>query len=534
MVFSILMNKRCQRWAVVSSLLILLLLLGSARKEWSMLISTDISDPVFLAATGAHQQSSPVVFSARIDSQATGLPTISSGKLIAVCVVAERSPLASISAEALRKLIAGKDIVIPTIMGSTTTNELPVAAPLGAKAMRLYLVNASLTNQRRHSCRDADQLMTQVATNTNAIGLLFLHETSLRVRILPVDGWHPTRYALTNSLYPFVWKVAVTLPSKALNSMDAFRYRYQAIEDLGISFLAGGDMIAARGVENPMAKNGWHLVFTNLQTVFNLADIVFCNLESPISSRGMRPAKKYHFRTPPEALPEIAQLRLNIVSLANNHSMDYGMQAFTDTLDYLRMLNISFAGFGQDRAQAITPALANFKGKTFGVMAYSRWYDGEASSTFAAPIPDRISNEVASARQTVDNIIVSVHDGDEYQPVPEDYRIDFSRRAIDGGALAVIGHHPHWPQGYEIYQGRPILYSLGNLVFDQNWNDDVRTGFLAEMHIIGNEVRRVLIEPMYNNGLTILPMPQEKRESFFKTVLQRSLKLPPSLIRETL
>ena len=497
----------------------LLALLEGSTVQWTARALCHVDNPVLAAVLGGRTDRREGIRSAEIIA-ARGAPQ----HLTPVFVVAPDSPLVGISLDQARNLASRIRYETEPAGYGSARGWSDRGQDGGVFPYQLLSVGAKDWHQGPEMI---ERILKLVSRNTNLVGLVLLEETDLRVRILPVDGWHPTKFARESLRYPL--HVAGEI-RKTEHIGKGLARRIQGLarfEKESIRMVAGGDVIPARGVEIPMAKNGWGVVFTNLQKVFSKADIAFCNWESPISSRGVQNPKAYVFRTPPEALPEIDKLGLDVVSLANNHSLDYGLQALKDTMMFFRWINVAIAGYGTNREMSRSPARVARGGRVFGFSAYSYWHDSDCHFDtgrpgYAIPQADIISNEVAAMKQQVDALVVSLHSGTEYQPVPDPDVVRFARRAIAGGAMAVIGHHPHWFQGYEIYNGKPIFYSLGNLVFDQDWNDDVRSGYLVELGIRNGMVATILVEPFWNSFQTFEPMPQNKRSAFWRTLLERS------------
>ncbi len=124
---------------------------------------------------------------------------------------------------------------------------------------------------------------------------------------------------------------------------------------------------------------------------------------------------------------------------------------------------------------------------------------------------ERMKAAVQGANTFADIVIVSMHSGNEYEPEPNEVQRAFARAAIDAGADIVIGHHPHVVQSAEVYQGKPIYYSVGNFVFDQMWNEDVRTGLMLEVMFGKEGVLKTAYHPVFIEEYARPRLAEEKR-----------------------
>lgn len=200
------------------------------------------------------------------------------------------------------------------------------------------------------------------------------------------------------------------------------------------------------------------------------ADIVLGNLECPVTKRGTKLAKTWNFRAPPRNLAALKEAGFTLLTIANNHSFDYGRQGFLDTLANLKKAGLAFIGGGRDRAAAEGLHIVRKEGLKIGFLGLTSTHPeagwskaarpGVAYSDFA-----RFPSIISRAKLKVDVLIVVFHGGTELAEDANDIQKAFGRAAIDAGADLVIGHHPHVIQPLEVYRGKPILYSLGNFLF---------------------------------------------------------------------
>ena len=203
------------------------------------------------------------------------------------------------------------------------------------------------------------------------------------------------------------------------------------------------------------------------------SDLFLLNEEFPFSLRGEPMAdKQYTFRTDPKYVQIFQDLGTDIVTVANNHALDYGKDAFIDTLDTLKYADIACIGGGRDIDEASAPAVRTIEGQTFaffGATRVSPSYDWYAASgqpgLFQTYDPAKLNEAITAANETYDHVIVFVHWGIERNDIPEEYQRALAKGYIDAGADLIVGCHPHVLQGFEYYNGVPIVYSLGNYLF---------------------------------------------------------------------
>jgi poly-gamma-glutamate synthesis protein (capsule biosynthesis protein) len=239
---------------------------------------------------------------------------------------------------------------------------------------------------------------------------------------------------------------------------------------------AVGDIMLGGRAEPYLREHGPAYPFRSVLPVLNKADVVVGNLESPISTRGEAVKnKKFTLRAGPIAADALKEAGIRVVSLANNHAMDFGPLALQDTLTALSENGILFSGAGMNLDDARSPALLKTGGRTLAFLSYSLTFPLEFFAAPARPgtapgYADYVQEDIQKARGVADIVVVSFHWGAEVMFAAKDYQVALGRQAIDWGADLVLGHHPHVLQELEVYQGRLIAYSLGNFVFGSESN----------------------------------------------------------------
>ncbi len=249
-----------------------------------------------------------------------------------------------------------------------------------------------------------------------------------------------------------------------------------AQEDSGdITLLFAGDVYLSDHVMNAYQRAGGisGVLDAGIRAEINAADIFMVNQEFPFTNRGTAAEdKQFTFRIPPEKVSMFTEMGIDIVTMANNHILDFGSEGITDSLAALDGAGITHVGVGEDLEQAKKPVILEVKGKKIGFLGLSRvymaasWAAGAGHpGVFSTYDPTLPLQEIRALRSQCDYLVVYVHWGIERNTEPEDYQRNMGRQYIDAGADLVVGSHPHVLQEIEYYNGKPIAYSLGNFVF---------------------------------------------------------------------
>lgn len=287
--------------------------------------------------------------------------------------------------------------------------------------------------------------------------------------------------------------VGPQLKEEALNSeMAAFIAARQELPDSGplVSLLAVGDLSFSRGVEQTIIKNdNLEYPFSELGNFLSRADITFGNLETPLTSGRVIQSGEMVFRSDPKMAGVLNNQGFDIVSLANNHTPNFGAKGLRDTFNYLDEAGVAYVGAGEDGPRAYAPVYLERQGIKFAFIAHNdsdvvpAYYRADEKGPGTALIDeDELAAAISTAKEQVDLVIVSLHSGTEYVPGPNSRQTKFAHAAIDFGADLVIGHHPHVVQTIEEYQGKYIFYSLGNFVFDQSWSQETADSLAVKFH----------------------------------------------------
>ncbi|AFY58253.1 putative enzyme of poly-gamma-glutamate biosynthesis (capsule formation) [Rivularia sp. PCC 7116] len=239
--------------------------------------------------------------------------------------------------------------------------------------------------------------------------------------------------------------------------------------------------------------------FQKIKPVLEDADISFVNLETPLSDTAN---KNGAFLAPTAFATGLKSAGIDVVSTANNHALDAGVAGLKDTLTSLSQVGLPAVGSGDNLASARLPYIFEKNGIRLGFLAYTM-SENSGDSSYAKPnragvMPTDLSlirEDIQKLRSKVDYIILSFHWGLNDSEKPPFWVRNLARKSIDSGADIILGHHPHFPQGIEIYKNKPIIYCLGNFIFGHNhpyWTDN----FLAKFILTPSQIKSIEILPI--------------------------------------
>ncbi len=246
----------------------------------------------------------------------------------------------------------------------------------------------------------------------------------------------------------------------------------EEIDDFTMFF--AGDVLLRENTLTGYNKSGIDgLLSEYLQQEMINADLNMFNQEFPFSTRGTpMENKKYTFRTDPSYVKVFQEMGADVVSLANNHALDYGQDALVDTFTTLDNAGIPYVGAGETKKRAEEAIYIEANGRKIGVLSASRvipvveWnIENCQPGLFCTYSSKRLEQRIREVEEECDFVVVYVHWGVERVEYPKEYQHELAKKYIDAGADLVIGSHSHVPQGIEYYKGVPIIYCLGNFIF---------------------------------------------------------------------
>lgn len=233
-----------------------------------------------------------------------------------------------------------------------------------------------------------------------------------------------------------------------------------------LTIIFTGDVMLGRSVNTRIQKYAdptWP--FINIASLLSSADLAIINLESPFIS-GCRPTDTgMIFCADPKSIAGLRLAGVDIASLANNHVDNQGQEGIDETVSILKSNGITPVGLGKAVFNTV-------KNTNLAILSFS---------DFSEIKNEEVAKQIQEATKSADLVITTFHWGVEYQKTPTPRQVFLAHLAIDSGADIVVGSHPHWVQTEEIYQGKPIYYSLGNLIFDQMWSEETRRGQILKV-----------------------------------------------------
>lgn len=291
------------------------------------------------------------------------------------------------------------------------------------------------------------------------------------------------------------------------------------------TFCFGGDISldesAVTTKKLDSSKNGiYDCISPELIDIMQKAELMLLNNEFTYSTNGSpMKGKAYTFRADPKRVSVLQELGVDIVSLANNHVYDYGKQAFLDTMTTLKNANIDYFGAGKNLEEAMTPFYYEIDGKTIAFVGASRAEKNKMTPQATEKSPgilrcydtELFLQTIREADANADFVIAVVHWGTEYSYTLEKAQLTTGKEYLDAGADAIIGGHSHCLQGMEYYDGKPIIYSLGNYWFNRRTLDTM----LVQLHFYGDD---------HNNNLEVTVVPAIQSDATTQIVTNKKEK----------
>lgn len=249
------------------------------------------------------------------------------------------------------------------------------------------------------------------------------------------------------------------------------------VEDFSMFFTGDVMLQYCKGIYADKGING--LITEYIQQEMVSADMTVINNEFPFSTRGEKaPDKQYTFRVEPSYVNALLDMGVDVASLANNHALDFGPDALLDTFTTLDEAKIPYVGAGATKERAEEAIFVEAGGRKVGVLSASRvipvveWnIENCQPGLFCTYDSTRLVQRIKEIESQCDYVVVFVHWGLEKKTYPEEYQRNLAKQYIDAGADLVVGNHSHVPQGIEYYNGVPIVYCLGNYIFNPNMMD---------------------------------------------------------------
>lgn len=259
-----------------------------------------------------------------------------------------------------------------------------------------------------------------------------------------------------------------------------------------------GDVMLADGPGRLIQRGGDP--FRYVASRLDAADLRVANLECVIAASGQAADKPWTFRAAPQTLP-LLKRHVDVVSLANNHSGDFGRAAFADMLGRLERAGLPYFGGGRNLREAHRARVIERKGVRIALLGYDEFFPrafeaGDNYPGISWGEDEQVVYDIQQARRQADVVIPFMHWGQEHEPQANQRQRELARLMIDAGADAVVGTHPHVVQDTESYRGKPIIYSLGNFVFDGFSEPANNTGWVLWLDVNQHGVTAWRAEPV--------------------------------------
>ncbi|WP_110112176.1 CapA family protein [Bacillus sp. CGMCC 1.16541] len=304
--------------------------------------------------------------------------------------------------------------------------------------------------------------------------------TPIIIAVLAVAGWMERSQAIEN-------------PKLAQNSDDE------------ITLTMVGDIMMGRHIKEITERYGEDFIFRNVKGFFEESDYVSGNYEHPVikgeENTYDKLDKSIHLSSNEKDLQTVKDAGFDVLSLANNHTMDFGVKGLEDTMQAFKKNQVDYVGAGNnmdEAKQAISyKEVDGVRIATVGfndVLVAGMKADQNRPGVLDAD-PDVIFEVIQNAKDNADLVVVNAHWGQEYDVEPSPRQEGLAKAMVDAGADIIVGHHPHVVQSFDVYNGAVIFYSLGNFVFDQGWSN-TKNSAMVQYHLNKQGEATVDVIPM--------------------------------------
>ena len=301
---------------------------------------------------------------------------------------------------------------------------------------------------------------------------------------------------MTRPLHTMCLRLACAL---GLLGLTAPSWSQPVADTAPVSLVFAGDIVLD-GVVGRMIEQGKD-PFAAFAPLFRSADIRLGNLECVVATTGTPATKNFTFRAHPRTLA-VVRRHFDAMALANNHSGDYGRDAFAEMLGLLRQSGLQYFGGGHNLQEAHTPLIIERKGLRIALLSYNEFMPRSFEADSNAPgiawsEDEQVVADIRAARSMyhADLVIPVMHWGWEDEPLASARQHQLAHTMVDAGADAVIGGHPHVMQEIERYQGKPIVYSVGNFVMEETDNAQQRVGWVLRLQLDKDGVQALNTQP---------------------------------------
>lgn len=256
----------------------------------------------------------------------------------------------------------------------------------------------------------------------------------------------------------------------------------EIIEEPTTEIIFAGDIMLGRSVMSKcLSLNDYNYPFLKTADVLKKADITVGNLENPIIKNCPISNDGFVFCANKEMLTGLEFAGIDMVSLANNHTNNYGNDGLIQTETFLKEKNIDYFGVNN-------LVIKNINNIKFGFLGFDYVFKNPKESDFEL---------IKNSKNQVDILIVMTHWGVEYKSKSNENQQTIAKNIIESGADVIVGGHPHWIQEIEYIDEKPVIYSLGNFVFDQPWSEETKKGLVVRLNYKGKKLDKIDQLPIY-------------------------------------
>ncbi|MDD9347146.1 CapA family protein [Mumia sp.] len=367
---------------------------------------------------------------------------------------------------------------------------------------------------------DAAAVVAAVRLDPDAVGYVSASVVDETVRTVRVESKDPIRHP---AAYPLTTPQASPAPEPEV-----------------VTVAITGDIMLGRRVGSLLRRaDDPTAVFRRLASRLAGADITVGNLESTLSRRGSPTQGGDSFGGDPSVRRGLRAAGFDLVSLANNHLGDFGERAMLDTFARLRSSGLPYVGAGRDRTEAERPVIIERGDTSVGFLAVDSIGETPAATATSpgtsrldmpprtGPMDERrlarLEAQTRSLAARVDTVVVLTHWGTQYTNLPEPSQRRVARVVAQAGADVVVGGHPHWLQGLEQVGDTLVVHSLGNFVFDMDFQRRTREGAVLELVLWDGELKGIELVPyVIDDDFTPRPVQGARGQTVLRTAWETS------------
>ena len=256
----------------------------------------------------------------------------------------------------------------------------------------------------------------------------------------------------------------------------------EKIEEPTTEIIFVGDIMLGRSVmSKSLSFNDYNYPFLKVADVLKKADLTVGNLENPITENCPIINGGFTFCTKKEMISGLEMAGIDMVSLANNHTNNFGSEGLIQTQKFLKEKNIDYFGLNN-------LAIKNINNIKFGLLGFDYVFQNPKESDYEL---------IRNSKKQVDILIVMPHWGIEYKAKSNENQQKIAKNMIESGADVIVGGHPHWVQEIGYINEKPVIYSLGNFVFDQAWSEETKKGLAVRLNYKGKKLETIDQMPIY-------------------------------------